>query len=111
MFADDTQIYGYGGPADASALQDRLSACMDAVRDWMRSNRLQLNASKTDFIWFATARRRHQLPANHVRVGIEFVMPTSAVRNLVIRLDSELSMNSQIAKVSHRLLWRFATNT
>jgi hypothetical protein len=100
MFADDTQIYGYGAPADAAALQDRMSACMDAVSDWMRSNRLQLNASKTDFIWFATARRRHQLPANPVRVGNEFVMPASAVRNLGILLDSELSMNSHIAKVT-----------
>ena len=73
---------------------------MYAVSDWMRSNRLQLNASKTDFIWSATARRQHQLPATPVRVGNEYVMPVSAVRNLGILLDSELSMNSHIAKVT-----------
>ena len=44
MFADDTQTYGYLSTADTKALQDRMSACMDAVSDWMRSNRLQLNA-------------------------------------------------------------------
>jgi hypothetical protein len=100
MFADDTQIYGYCAPADAAALQDRMSACMDAVSDWMRSNRLQLNASKTEFIWFATARRQHQLPTNLVRVGDEFVAPSSSVRSLGIQLDSELSMNNHIAKVT-----------
>ncbi|XP_018009896.1 uncharacterized protein LOC108667387 [Hyalella azteca] len=77
-----------------------MSACMDAVSDWMRSNRLQLNASKTEFIWFATARRQHQLPTNLVRVGDEFVAPSSSVRSLGIQLDSELSMNNHIAKVT-----------
>ncbi|XP_047739951.1 uncharacterized protein LOC125178994 [Hyalella azteca] len=73
---------------------------MDAVSDWMRSNRLQLKASKTEFIWFATARRQHQLPANLVRAGDEFVAPASSVRSLGIQLDSEQSMNNHIAKVT-----------
>jgi hypothetical protein len=104
MFANDTQIYGYCAPADAAALQDRMSACMDAVSDWMLSNRLHLNASKTEFIWFATARRQHQLPANLVRVGDEFVAPASSVRSFGIQLESELSINNHIAKVTMLVL-------
>jgi hypothetical protein len=49
LFVDDTQIYGYGAPADAAALQDRMSACMDAVSDWMRFTRLQLQQKPTLF--------------------------------------------------------------
>jgi hypothetical protein len=67
---------------------------MDVVSDWMRSNRLHLNASQTDFIWLATARCHVQLPANPVGVGNEYVMSASSVRNLVILLDSKLSMNN-----------------
>jgi hypothetical protein len=102
MFTDDTQIYGYCSPADTTALQDRMSVCMDSVSDWMRSNQLQLNVSKTEFIWFEIALRLHQLPANPVHVGNEFVLPPSLVRNLsfLLALDSELSMNNHIAKVT-----------
>jgi len=28
-----------------------MSACVDAVANWMSSNRLQLNAIKTEFLW------------------------------------------------------------
>ncbi|XP_018024561.1 uncharacterized protein LOC108680272 [Hyalella azteca] len=77
-----------------------MSACMDAISDWMRSNRLRLNALKTEFIWFTTARRQHQLPAYLVQVGDEFVAPASSVRSLGIQLDSEQSMNNHIAKVT-----------
>jgi len=40
----------------------RLSACIDDVHRWMHSNRLQLNSSKSELIWCATAHRQHQLP-------------------------------------------------
>jgi len=35
---------------------------VDAVAAWMKSNRLQLNPAKTEVLWCATSRRRHQLP-------------------------------------------------
>jgi len=31
--------------------QTRISACIDEVAGWMRSNRLQLNSSKTEILW------------------------------------------------------------
>jgi len=34
----------------------------DHVAEWMRSNRLQLNATKTEILCSATSRRLHQLP-------------------------------------------------
>jgi len=48
LYADDTQIYGSCHPSAVSQLQERISACVDEVALWMRSNRLQLNASKTE---------------------------------------------------------------
>ena len=33
-----------------------MSACLDEVALWMRSNRLQLNTSKTEVLWCATSR-------------------------------------------------------
>jgi len=51
LYANDTQIYG----ATANLL-NRVAAFVTAVADWMRSNRLQLNASKTKVLWCACQR-------------------------------------------------------
>jgi len=39
-----------------------VSQCISAVGDWMSSNRLQLNTSKTEVLWCTSGRRQHQLP-------------------------------------------------
>ena len=47
LYADDTQVHGSCRPSKVRALQDGVSACIDDVAMW-KSNRLQLNASKTE---------------------------------------------------------------
>jgi len=58
LFADDTQVMGSCQPRDINALQSRMSISLDDVAAWMRSNRLQLNTSKTELLWCATAHRQ-----------------------------------------------------
>jgi len=50
----------------------------------MRSNRLQLNAAKTEILWSTTSRQLHQLPQTLLRVGTDFVTPSAAVCDLGI---------------------------
>ena len=50
-YADDIQIYGFCRPSSVNCLADRVSACIDEVSSWMRSNRLQVNPSKTGVLW------------------------------------------------------------
>ena len=51
---------------------------------WMSSNRLQLNANKTEMLWCATTRRQSQLPTSPFRVCNDYVTPSTAVRDLGI---------------------------
>jgi Reverse transcriptase (RNA-dependent DNA polymerase) len=102
LYADDTQIYGWCPPSDTVDLQLRFSACFDAVSSWMRSNRLQLNASKTEFIWCATSRRQHRLPTSAVMFGSDGVQPSSSVRNLGVYIDSDLVMRTHVARTVSR---------
>ena len=62
FYADNTQVYGSSRPSAVYDLQQRLSACVVDVQCWMQSNRLQLNANKSEVLWCLTARRQHQLP-------------------------------------------------
>ena len=58
----------------------------------MRSNRLQLNADKTEIIWCTSSRRQHQIPTASFVIGADVITRVSSVRDLGIYLDSDLSM-------------------
>lgn len=75
-----------------------MSACIDDVALWMRSNRLQLNTGKTEVLWCATSRRQHQIPQATVRVGDDWITPAVSVRNLGIYFDADASMRSHVTK-------------
>ena len=97
-YADDTQIYGFCSPSATTELREQMSVCFDDVASWMKSNRLQLNATKTEVLWCASSRRQYQIPLVPVRVGENFVFPASSVRDLGIYLDSDVSMKTHVSK-------------
>jgi exonuclease III len=98
LYADDTQIYGFCRPGATAQLQSRVSACINDVASWMRSNRLQLNTAKTEVLWCSSARRQHQIPGVPLRVGADDVIPVRAVRDLGIHIDSDVSMTKHVTK-------------
>lgn len=101
LYADDTQVYGSCRPADMAALSDSMSCCLDDVAGWMRSNRLQLNSSKTEVMWCSTSQRfRRGLATPSVRVGTVQVTPSSSVRDLGVFIDRDLSMKMFVHKVT-----------
>jgi len=59
LYADDSQIHGSCRPSMCPEMQTRISACIDEVAEWMRSNRLQLNSAKTEILWCASSRHLH----------------------------------------------------
>jgi len=64
----------------------------------MRSSRLQLNPAKTEILWFSSSRRQFQIPQVPFCVGAATIAPCSVVRDLVIYLDSNLSVTAHISK-------------
>ena len=63
--------YKEEGPGWVAALPSPLLAVPNVtahpstgVALWMSSNRLQLNAEKTEFMWCVPPRRRHHLPTD-----------------------------------------------
>ena len=99
QYADDIQVYGRCRPNDATSLCLELGSCIEQVAEWTITNRLQVNAAKTEFIWFVPPRRRHQLPSVHLVVGSAQVNPATSVRDLGVYLDSDLSMKSHITRL------------
>jgi len=80
-------------------LSEQMSACIDDVSAWMKSNRLQLNPAKTEVLWCSSSRRQHQIPSGPVRVGNTSVLPVSAVRNLGVYIDADVTMSTHITAI------------
>ena len=54
MFADDTQMYDHCLISNIPVLVNNLTACINDLQKSFSSHRLQLNPTKTEFIWFGT---------------------------------------------------------
>ena len=87
-------------PGDTHSLRARLSRCAD-VNTWCKSRRLQLNANKTEAIWFGSQANLVKLNSLDCsfRVGSSTVQPSTVVRDLGLHLDNELSMKQHVMKL------------
>ena len=70
--------------------------------DWMESNRLRMNPSKTDFLWCATRRRCHLLSTDPLLIEDASLTPSSTVRDLGVVLQSDMSMTSHVNQIVGR---------
>ena len=79
-----------------------IALCVEQLRDYCSSRRLQLNPDKTELIWFgfrANLAKLRQLDTNLSLCSV-VVEPVDSVRDLGVILDSELSMAQHIGKIS-----------
>ena len=85
MYADDTQLYDSSTLVDAESVRDRLTSCISEVAKWCVSRRLQLNAEKTEMIWFGSRSSLTKLQRinRSLQVGTNnYIQPSSVVRDL-----------------------------
>jgi len=102
LFADDKQLYTGALPSELHRRRHRLSSCVrDDLQEWCASRRLQLNASKTELIWFGSrsSLSRLKLEDRTLEIGATVVKPTDVVRDLGVLLDSELTMKRHVSKM------------
>ena len=57
-YANDLQVYCHMNIDPEQVMLQRFRDCADSVSRWMSSNRLKLNPSKTELIWFYSGRRQ-----------------------------------------------------
>jgi len=93
---NDTQIYRYCQPSEVGGLAWLVSVCIDEVSAWMKANRLQLNPVKTEVLWSASTRRQHLIPTEPVRIGNASALPATAVRDLGVYIDADITMRSHV---------------
>lgn len=78
----------------------KMEKCMEDVRIWMTANKLKLNNSKTEVLVVASKNNMKQMKDISICIGGHRVKPKLVVRNLGAMIDSELSMNAHINKIT-----------
>jgi len=51
LYADNTQLYIHCDVTECAMASKSMTSCIEELESWMMSNRLKLNADKTEFIW------------------------------------------------------------
>ena len=102
-YADDMQIYDHCVVDDMHHLTSRHVDCIGSIWVWMTNNRLELNSSKTEFIWFGSARRLARCTFESIVINGSSILPSKTVRNLGFVLDSSLSLASHVTKLTNTL--------
>ena len=89
----DKQLYTAVPRNEIHVAGQRLTSCISDLRDWCASRRLELNASKTELIWFGTRTSLRRLSSADRTLTIDSVdvQPSDVVRDLGVLLDSELT--------------------
>jgi hypothetical protein len=76
-----------------------MEASIDAVKSWMASHFLKMNADKTEFMVISSSRMHRNIPEVHLSVSGVELMPSEKARNLGVLINSNASMNDQISSV------------
>ena len=98
-YADDTQLSKGALPDQFQSLFCDIQTCTESLVDWMYSNKLKLNAEKTDVLPVASTSCLSSVDRDSVDIGGKRIPFKSSVRNLGVHLDQTLSMQQHISSV------------
>ena len=98
-YADDLQVYCHMNVGSEQIMLQRFGDCADSVSRWMSSNRLKLNPSKTELIWFYSGRRQLSFVENDIELFGNRIAPVHTVRDLGVMLDSNMTMSQHVLRV------------
>ena len=102
LFADDAQAYDHCPVSNVPDLINRLSACLKDLAVSYASHRLQLNPSKSEFIWFGSRSALSKIPEEYhtLTVCSSAIKCSTTVRDLGVYFDSELQMKAHVSKIT-----------
>ena len=100
LYADDTQLYVSCEPENAQAALLRLEGCVQDIREWMCTNNLKLNDSKTEFLALGTTHQLAKVGDVAIKIGDESISASSSARNIGVVFDSNMDMIAQVNQIT-----------
>ena len=107
LFADDAVLILHGRNLDnvAKVVQEVL----DKINDWCRTNKLTLNASKTEYVIYGTKKIKSNTLPISLRIGENVLREVDSYKYLGTIIDSTLNANLQLAKLNQLVAMKMTT--
>ena len=85
------------GAADVETAVQRFVSCTEKIESWMSSNRLKMNADKTQVIWIGSRQQLAKVDIKEFQLLSANILFSTTVSNLGVHLDSRLTMQDHVA--------------
>jgi len=105
-YTDDTHLYISAPVAFASVSMQRFIACVERIDAWMHSKRLRMNADKTQLVWLGTRQQLAKLITTELPLLSVLIKPSSAVLDLGVNIDGQLTMADHVAMLRRSCLFQ-----
>ena len=101
MYADDTQIYVSSDPKNSENAVQNMKNCTNDLRQWMNSNHLKLNDSKTEYLLVGTkVNLKKAQDLSSITIGNDNISAADCAKNIGAVLDSRLSLTYQVNSIT-----------
>ena len=91
-------------------LKSKVVACIADIACWMKSNRLQLNLSKLEFLWCDTTRRLDLINQTTFHLDDGDVISAVLVRNLTTYFNANMDMLTYIKHLVGASFYKLGPN-
>ena len=100
IFADDTNLLNYNN--SVKRINKQVNQDLKNLTNWLKSNKIFLNVSKTEVVLFKSSRKLTDVPLKLKLNGKRFY-PTNSVKYLGINIDENLNWKQQISDTAINL--------
>lgn len=102
LYADDTQLYlpfSLASQESAKEAVAKMELCVKHISSWMITNKLQLNADKTELIIISSPRQKDKVSITSLNICDTLVTASTKAKNLGVVFDQALNMKDHITQV------------
>ncbi|KAK2551967.1 hypothetical protein P5673_026963 [Acropora cervicornis] len=92
-------------PISQANAVNTIEKCIADVLNWMLSNRLFINDSKTEFMIIDSRKQLAEISVDSVTVGDAMIKPGTSLRNLGAWFDRHMTMSVNIGKMSSKAFY------
>ena len=105
LYADDTQIILTGDLDQLDELLKRAENILIKAKNYLNSNGLLLNKSKTQFIILGSRQYVSRIPENcQIKLNNIVITPSQKVKNLGVYMDSSLTFSTHIDELQRKVM-------
>jgi len=107
-YADDTQVYISAPAASAAVSTQRFISCVERTDAWMQSNRLRINADKTQLVWLRTRQQLAKLTITELPLLSAFVNRRPQCSTLALTLTASSPWRTTSPRYAGRACFNYA---